>query len=680
MTFPTYLTLSTVAVGQPVLDLYGKNLTIFSAAKLNSLGAALFVLTVVAGPAVVAWSLARISRKFGPVVREATELLMVRLFLVLFVMALLNTWGVTDDFLVFGFALAGSYLIGRLFDRSTGFRAWFRWFQIAPVVVVAVFFMQAQPVFIATSAPLAKITVKNDDVSVLQIIFDEFPLFAVLDSSGNINAERFPGLATLQREGTWFRDSAAVSNFTHQAVPAILTSSIPSQASSPLLALHKKNVFTLLGSVMDVNGYEPVTSLCPKSVCAYAKSEKFGFSFSRLGNFLFDSLKVYQRRVAPERIAQHLPRIDTGWGGFGVVAQRFKNQSKQGFFVQQDNLINGAREVATSTGQRYELVHALMPHAPWYVTPDNRAVVTSRGWGAKNPPNGDASRDTYQRFLYQAVAADSALLDAINELKSSGRWDSTMVVFTADHGVTFEPGTEQRNTNLSDPDVIDDLYRVPTFIKYPGQTTGEVSDCAISNLDLLPTIVDVLGVETKWTFEGRSVANDCPVRDSRPIESASGQSSVLTGGFERTVTRQRFYDSMVPSDGDARSIAAVGESAALIGTQIASSPDVDTSVVWTSNHPQNFDVVSISRGSPIPAVVRGGVVLKTALPKGSEGILLVDGIAAGVIGEFGEGGTYFTYTSILDFELLTEGPHTLSLVLRDGKTGKITAVGPPTRS
>ena len=52
--FLTYLALSTLAVAQPLFDLYGRNLTVFSAAKLSSLEVALFFLLFLLGPALAA--------------------------------------------------------------------------------------------------------------------------------------------------------------------------------------------------------------------------------------------------------------------------------------------------------------------------------------------------------------------------------------------------------------------------------------------------------------------------------------------------------------------------------------------------------------------------------------------------------------------------------------------------
>ena len=64
--FLTYLALSTVGISQPLLDLYGKNGTVFSTAKLSPLEVVVFLVVVALGPAVAAVSLDRFSKFFGP--------------------------------------------------------------------------------------------------------------------------------------------------------------------------------------------------------------------------------------------------------------------------------------------------------------------------------------------------------------------------------------------------------------------------------------------------------------------------------------------------------------------------------------------------------------------------------------------------------------------------------------
>ena len=75
--FLTYLALSTVAFAQPILDLYGHNTTVFSAAKLSRLEVVVFLLIVALVPAIFAAVLDMLSRGFGTKVNEATRLFLI---------------------------------------------------------------------------------------------------------------------------------------------------------------------------------------------------------------------------------------------------------------------------------------------------------------------------------------------------------------------------------------------------------------------------------------------------------------------------------------------------------------------------------------------------------------------------------------------------------------------------
>ena len=61
---------------------------------------------------------------------------------------------------------------------------------------------------------------------------------------------------------------------------------------------------------------------------------------------------------------------------------------------------------------------------------------------------------------------------------------------------------------------------------------------------------------------------------------------------------------------------------------------------------------------------------------GTEGIVVVNGVAAGVIGELSGARDVVEYTAILDYSLLTDGAHTVELYVR-APDGSLTKVGAP---
>lgn len=674
--FLTYLAFSTIAIAQPILDLYGRNTTVFSAAKMTSLEVMVFVAMVLLLPALVATGVDSFSRIFGPRVNESVRLWLIAGFSFLVGLAIARIAHWSGNVVPVALGLVFSVALPLAFDRFKTIREWSRWLSALAIAVLVTSLMQLQPVVLGATGPRNDSVVGEPSVSVLQIIFDEFPLYSLLDASGNINAERFPGFAQLAAESTWFRNSVAESNFTHQAVPAILASAVPSQTGGPFLQKYPKNIFTVFAGKTTVDGIEPVTSLCPSDVCKTEGSAKLGFNFNRYRTFVRDASYVYGHRVLPPIVRQRIPSIEGTWGGFGAVADKFKEQFATGAFSQVDAIAEGVRDLVADTSPRVQVVHALVPHAPWRLLPDGRVAPLSPAISTQNPDNEDGVRDTYQTFLHQLGAADAAMMSVMSELKKSDRWDNTLLVVTADHGISFIPAMPQRHTDFSDMEQSADIYRIPTFIKYPKQSRGIVTDCAISNLDLLPTILAVTKTTTSWTFAGDSVANACPQKRERSVVSATGESAVFADGFEQARSRSNHYNTVVGRDGPLRRVAAVGQSASLIGTQISSDQLSANVTSWRVKQTAAFQNVSTERGSLVPSLITGTIQLSQPLELGTEGIVAIDGIAAGVIGELSGARDVVAFTSILDYGLLTTGKHTVELFVRSA-SGVVTKVGAP---
>jgi len=674
--FLTYLALSTMAIAQPLLDLYGKNTTVFSAAKLSPLEVLVFLLLVGLAPAVVCVGLDRFSALFGPKVNEANRLVLISGLSLLLGLAVARWLDVNRNIPSVAIGVLFALVVPFAFDRSKPVREWSRWLSLLAVAVMGSAVIALQPVLLESDGPKSDAVVGNKDVTVLQVIFDEFPLFSLLGSDGQINSERFPGFAELANGSTWYRNSVAESNFTHQAVPAILASQVPDQVGGPFLAQYPQNIFTLFAGATSVGGIEPVTSLCPHSVCGGKVGATASFSAGRLKTFLRDAGYVYGQRVFPPVLRKYVPSIEGTWGGFGAVKDRFKDQFNTGALSQVNALESAVRIVSESKSPRVQVVHALLPHAPWRITPDFRVDQLSPTISTQNPDDDEVIRDTYQTFLNQVGAADRVMQNVIKDLKSSGKWDSTMLVVTADHGISFIPASPQRNTDFTDPEQVADVYRIPTFIKYPNQKSGTFSDCAITNLDLLPTIIDVTQTRSSWRFVGKSLAQNCPTGRTRNIVAATGEKAVLSGGFEEVRARAAHYAEIVSNVGPIRNVAAIGNSASLIGVEIGKWPTDRLVTSWTTNQKRLFENVAGERGATIPGLITGKVTLSQALDAGTEGVIALDGIAAGVIGELSGVSSVVSYTAILDYTLLTPGPHTIELFIRN-PDGTLTSAGAP---
>jgi hypothetical protein len=378
----------------------------------------------------------------------------------------------------------------------------------------------------------------------------------------------------------------------------------------------------------------------------------------------------------PPVVRSHVPSIEGTWGGFGAVAGKFREQFDIGALAQINSLKKGVDAFINDPSQRVQVTHVLLPHAPWRITPDLRVAPLSKAISTSNPESEDGVRDTYQTFLYQLAAADKAIGEAVADLKQAGRWDNTLFVVSADHGISFLPTMPQRHTDFTDMGQANDIYRVPLFMKFPQQKAAEVSDCAVTNLDVLPTIVEVTQTTSTWKWSGESIATSCPSRKERRVVSATGETAVFDGGFSEARQRSDHYNDVVPRDGGIRHVAAVGASAVLIGKSLAEEENDSSITSWTLDQKKMFTSVSDKRGSRVPSLVTGTITLATPLSTGAEGIIVVDGVAAGVIGELSGARDVVEFTALLDYSLFTDGVHTAELFVRH-EDGAITRVGAP---
>ena len=151
----------------------------------------------------------------------------------------------------------------------------------------------------------------------------------------------------------------------------------------------------------------------------------------------------------------------------------------------------------------------------------------------------------------QVGAVDGMIGHLIAHLKDTGAWDDGTVVVTSDHGVDITPPGFTRTPSK---DNIDELFRIPLFIKAPGQTAGEVRDDPASTVDVLPSVVDLLGIDADWTFEGHSLFDGTEPKIDRLVTS-DVQAAFEVAGRQAAVPAGEGWDDL----------AAVGEGEDLVG-------------------------------------------------------------------------------------------------------------------
>jgi len=123
----------------------------------------------------------------------------------------------------------------------------------------------------------------------------------------------------------------------------------------------------------------------------------------------------------------------------------------------------------------------------------------------KNPLTEDQIRQLdklYKHRLQTMLAVDELVDQLVAELAASGELDHTYIFFTSDNG--FQQGEHRfsKGKGVS----YDESVRVPLLVRGPGVPAGVALDHLVSNVDLLPTWLELAGGTAPPGVDGRSLA------------------------------------------------------------------------------------------------------------------------------------------------------------------------------
>jgi hypothetical protein len=260
----------------------------------------------------------------------------------------------------------------------------------------------------------------------------------------------------------------------------------------------------------------------------------------------------------------------------------------------------------------------------------------------------------------QTGAVDLLLDRALEHLMALPTWDDTLLVVTSDHGIGLTPPDVGRG-RVTDANRAE-VYRVPLFIKAPGQTAGETRDDVAQTMDILPSIVDLLGIEVGdgWEFDGHSLFDG---------SEATTAPSVSVDVDEVVSIARRRSEAFVHGD-EWVGLAAVGEHGDLVGRPVSDFSLGDPSMLSAALRDEAlFDDLPTDDGS-MPYVLTGTITGPSTEPP-PELVAAVNGRIAGVIGGYKASGSGWEFIGyVADFYV--EGPNTVELFEVARETGLVT--------
>ncbi len=453
---------------------------------------------------------------------------------------------------------------------------------------------------------------------IVLVIFDEWSLTSILDGEGAIDRERFPNLAALADQATWYPNATAAADKTDLSIPAMLTGSRPASGKLPTVAMHPVNLFTLLAPSHDIYAAEPITSLCPPEVNLLGTSRE---PIRKRLSLLFSDLTILWLRVTlPSSWGDRLPVVTQTWSGFGrdgprtpvappadqpfprapSIPPRTDRAAAFRHFVR-------AIEAAGPGSERPQLffLHSLLPHAPWEYLPSGRRYPY---WNDYFGLDRDVWSESpwpalhhYKRYLLQVQFLDHLVAELTARLKASGLFEQSVVAITADHGVAFRPGRTRRFLLPADLEGGQplDIAHVPLLIKAPFQQQTVVDEAHVSLVGLARRLLELAGAD--------SGAARLPERaPDQPVMATRFAGDVAIPA-EREQWRQGRITEQAILLGETNDPMAIGMQPELHGQAVSDFPvresessiEIDNAWVW--------DRVDLNQNS-VPALVDGALV------------------------------------------------------------------------
>jgi arylsulfatase A-like enzyme/tetratricopeptide (TPR) repeat protein len=277
-----------------------------------------------------------------------------------------------------------------------------------------------------------------------------------------------------------------------------------SSAGARFSNAHAHNVVTLPSHANILSGRLPTE---------HGVRDNAGFRFPPSLDTLATILKAHGYRTGA--FVSAFP-LDSRFGlarGFDEYDDRFADAARPAFLVQERSgpeTVASARRWMDSRadGPWFCWVHLYEPHYP-YAPP---SAVASR---FADPYHGDVN------------AADAALEPLLAPILSAGRDGRTLVVLTSDHGESLGEHGEATHGVFA----YEAALKVPLIVYQPRLVPVAVVERPARHVDLLPTILDAVAIESPSGLPGQSLLPS--MRESREATGIATYFEALSAALNR---------------------------------------------------------------------------------------------------------------------------------------------------
>ena len=213
--------------------------------------------------------------------------------------------------------------------------------------------------------------------------------------------------------------------------------------------------------------------------------------------------------------------------------------SDEGFFKKAVEIMNGYESKFCTT------LVSVTTHIPFYLDGvsnlENKVTITENDMEQYED-------DTFRRYLISCNFVDYAFGQFMQELEKIGLLENSILIVYGDHGAGLTTTDqieklyqENEMTYKEFEDVTKDIH-IPFGMKIPGFEESEKIQRAVSKIDIKPTILDLLGVEDKFSL-GESIFTEKDKSFIKGLGYITSKNYCINGKYYERETREEIAET-----------------------------------------------------------------------------------------------------------------------------------------
>ncbi len=313
------------------------------------------------------------------------------------------------------------------------------------------------------------------------VVLDEFPLVQVL-KDGLLDYERIPFLGKFAEKANWYRQAVASHDETQWAIPAML--------------LGRQNVGLFRQEFLEQSSATHLFQAAAETHDVYING--YAIEYCKAFHMYSRGCRAYVQGFSDYHLLWQNWWVRAVPGAFrGRYTDRLIRDTISIFFgsLYLKRNVQVSFQDALKLGQdfsrpTFNYIHIALPHHPF--------VFRANGEIRWDPiesifvfPNMSLERlqEARDHCREQITFTDHLLGQFLGQLKNLKLYESSLIIITSDHGISFDPAHPGRGNGW----INEEIARIPLIIKFPGQQKGLIDDRPVSLIDLYPTLLEWLG-------------------------------------------------------------------------------------------------------------------------------------------------------------------------------------------